>query len=365
MRARFFLLDGSTNASSWYRALQYVPHLARHGVEVSAALPVPDSLYARLVEGGHFGSRQKLGFYGLFLAGRTLQVLAAGQFDVALIQRDLFPFGPPWLERLLRRVNPHLVYDTDDPVYLKPSFTPDTPFQRLRRFDKVAEVVRHARHVTVATEPIAAWARQHTAAERVTVLPMVLDPAPYERARATAMRGAGGRLVLGWSGTGGSVQYLNGLAAVLLEASKRLDLEVRAVSGAHAAIRLPGVPLDPRPWSAATVLSDLAGIDVGLVPLHDLPFEREKFPFKALQYMALGVPVLAARVGTIREVIQDGENGLLAGSPEEWIEQLVRLSRDAGLRARLGANGRQTLLDRFSLAAAAPRLAAVLHGAAR
>src|SRR5205807_8142642 len=102
----------------------------------------------------------KLAFYSVFAACRTMDVIRAAHVDVVVIQRDLFPFGPPLLERVLLRRNGRLVYDTDDATYLRPAFTPNTPFQRLRRFDKVAEVVRSARWVSVATEPIAAWARQ-------------------------------------------------------------------------------------------------------------------------------------------------------------------------------------------------------------
>ena len=73
------------------------------------------------------------------------------------------------------------MYDTDDATYLRPAFTPNTPFQRLRRFDKVAEVVASARWVSVATEPIAVWARHYN--PNVSVVPMAVDLAEYDRVR--------------------------------------------------------------------------------------------------------------------------------------------------------------------------------------
>lgn len=363
MRVLCYLLDGDTNASSYHRVLQYLPLLRAQGIAGDVSRPVPPWLYERLVEGGAFSPPRKLAFYSLFLLLRLLDVLRAGVYDVVLVQRDLFPFGPPVLERTLRVVRSRLVYDTDDPVYLKPSFTPKTPFQRLRRLDKVAEVVRHARAVTAATEPIAAWARRLNA--DVTVLPMALDPQPYEEARARASGPTNGRpVILGWSGTGGSVQYLESLAPALAELAKRRPILVRAISGASATIKLPGVPLETRLWRQESVLDDLAGADVGLVPLHDLPFEREKFPFKVLQYMALRLPVVAASVGTIQDVLRHGENGFLVGAPGEWVETLDRLAGDSALRARIGEAGYATLLDRFTTERVAPALGAVLRRAA-
>ena len=105
-------------------------------------------------------------------------MLRADRFDVVVIQRDLFPFGPPALERALWRRNPRLVYDTDDATYLRPSFTPNNAFQKLRRFDKVVDVVRHARWVSAATEPIAAWARALNPC--VSVVPMAVDLRLYD-----------------------------------------------------------------------------------------------------------------------------------------------------------------------------------------
>ena len=369
MKVLFYLLDGDTNASTWHRALQFFPFLRQQGIDPCASRPVPQALYERLLEGGRFGTRQKPAFYSLFLASRLADVLRAGRYDVVVIQRDLFPFGPPLLERLLRRVNPRIVFDTDDAVHLRPSFTPNTPFQRFRRFDKVAEVVRHARWVSVATEPIAAWARQHN--PHVTMVPMALDLVRYDAARLKHGRCAqvpapgDQNLVLGWTGTGGGVRYLESIAPVLRQIAARFPAQVRVVSGAYDKVHLPGVPLDARPWRAETALDGLAGFDVGLVPLDDTPFERAKFPFKMLQYMALGVPVVCSRVGTIIDVVQDGENGLLAVSPHEWLEQLSRLLADGALRKRLASAGYETVAGRYTIDRVGPLLADGLRQAAR
>ena len=362
VKVLFFLLDGDTNASSYLRVLQYLPLLRQHGIEPHLARPVPQPLYERLVENSEFGMKEKVAFYGLFLLTRLLDVLRAGRYDAVVIQRDLFPFGPPWLEALLFKINPHVVYDTDDPVYLKPSFTPNTIFQRLRRYDKVAHVVRRARWTSVSTEAIARWARQYNPS--VAVVPMVLSMPQYDTARANAHRTHSDKVVLGWSGTGGSVQYLESLASALRRVAETHPIEVRVISGAWEEVHLRGVPLDARPWSADTVLAEMAEFDIGLTPLHDLEFEREKFPSKALQYMALGIPVVASKVGIISEVIVDAQNGLLATTEDEWVDRLTRLVSDAQLRHRLGRAGLETVRDRFTVEKTAPVLAEGLRLAA-
>jgi glycosyltransferase involved in cell wall biosynthesis len=360
VRALFYLLDGATNASSRHRALHYFPYLRQHGIQPLASLPVPEAVYQRLIERGHGrgGMQTKAAFYTLFLACRVRDVLRARQADVVVIQRDLFPFGPPLLERLLANINARLVYDTDDATYLRPSFTPDTPFQRLRRFDKVAEVVTMARWVSAASEPIAAWARRYN--PNVGVVPMAIDPAEYDRVHRPA--GDRDRMVLGWTGTAGSLRYLEALAPVLCEVARKHPIVVRVVSGAYQRVCLPGVPVEARPWRPDTALQEMKSFDVGLLPLDDAPFEQAKFPFKLLQYFALGVPTVSARVGVARDVIQHGANGFLAGSDREWHDALEVLMSDPDLRDRMARQGRATVLANYTVERVAPL---VLEGLAR
>jgi glycosyltransferase involved in cell wall biosynthesis len=359
VKALFFLLDGETNASSQHRVLQYFPYLRAHGIEPVASRPVPEAIYQRLVEHRRGGS-DKAAFYLLFLCKRALDVWRAERADVVVIQRDLFPFGPPLLERWLASRTLHLVYDTDDATYLRPAFTPNSPFQRLRRFDKVAEVISAARWVSVATQPIADWAGRYNA--NVSVVPMAVDLAAYDRLRR-ASRG-GGPIVLGWAGTAGGLRYLDALAPVLRQIAARHDIIVRVISGGYAQVCLPGVPLDARPWHAATALEDLSTFDIGLVPLDDTPFEQAKFPFKLLQYLAFGVPAVTSRVGLATSVIRHAENGLLVKSEDEWRNGLDSLVVDAGLRKRLAIAGRETVAAHYTIERVAPLLAEGLLRAA-
>jgi glycosyltransferase involved in cell wall biosynthesis len=142
---------------------------------------------------------------------------------------------------------------------------------------------------------------------------------------------------------------------------------VRVISGgaARAGICLPGVSVDARPWRAESALADMASFDIGLVPLDDTPFEQAKFPFKLLQYLALGVPAVSARVGLARDVLEDGRNGLLAGSPAEWRDALERLIVDVGLRQQLATAGRDTVSANYTAQRIAPLLLNGLITAAR
>ena len=63
-------------------------------------------------------------------------------------------------------------------------------------------------------------------------------------------------------------------------------------------------------------------------------------PLKPLEAMASGIPVLASDVAALREIVEDGETGMLfrAGDAESAAGACIRLGRDTELRKRLSEN---------------------------
>jgi glycosyltransferase involved in cell wall biosynthesis len=81
-----------------------------------------------------------------------------------------------------------------------------------------------------------------------------------------------------------------------------------------------------------------------------LPSKAEGLPNAVLEYLAVGLPTVASRVGGNAEIVQDGKTGLLV-PPEDSSalgEALLRLLRDPGLAASLGKNGREYVAAEFS-----------------
>jgi glycosyltransferase involved in cell wall biosynthesis len=118
----------------------------------------------------------------------------------------------------------------------------------------------------------------------------------------------------------------------------------------------------------------------GFVPHHELqllyaraavvacPSRREGFGVVCLEAMAHGRPVVATEVGGLRDLVVDGETGIVVPprDPEALRAALERLLADPELRRRLGAAGRRRAQERFSWAAVTDAtLAAYAEAAAR
>ncbi|HVR60842.1 MAG TPA: N-acetyl-alpha-D-glucosaminyl L-malate synthase BshA [Polyangia bacterium] len=92
-----------------------------------------------------------------------------------------------------------------------------------------------------------------------------------------------------------------------------------------------------------------------------LPSETESFGLAALEAMACGVPVVAARVGGVSEVILDGETGFLTplGDVPAMAASVRRLLDDEPLRARMAAAARRRAVTAFQVEPAVEAYAAV------
>jgi glycosyltransferase involved in cell wall biosynthesis len=81
------------------------------------------------------------------------------------------------------------------------------------------------------------------------------------------------------------------------------------------------------------------------------PSLSEGFGRAVLEGMALGKPVIATKVGGLRELVRDGVNGFLVepGNPRMIAERLSLLIRDRNLRERMGKAARDTVFSEYAI----------------
>ncbi len=82
-----------------------------------------------------------------------------------------------------------------------------------------------------------------------------------------------------------------------------------------------------------------------------MPSRWEGWPVALGEAMAAGLAVVVTRAPGIIDVIDDGQTGLLVPTDDvpQLAEAILRLSRDADLRARLGEAARRRVAEKFSI----------------
>lgn len=336
-------------ASSRLRTMQYLPALREAGFEVEVASFFDDAYLQSL-----YGGRRDKGRLAQFTMDRLAQCRRARKSDVIWVEKEALPWFPWALERLILPRGVPVVSDYDDAVFHRYD-QHRSALVRGTLGHKIDRVMAHSALVTAGNTYLADRARR-AGAERIEIVPTVVDAAAYQPAPA---RYADGRLRIGWIGTPQTwtkygLPRMTSFEALAREHNIRFHLV-----GARL---MPGIegPFEYVPWSEAAEIAAIQGMDIGIMPLRDDPWERGKNGYKLIQYMACGLPVVASPVGVNTEIVQPGQNGLLASSEADWREALTTLIGDSKLRHEMGTAGRRRVVETYSIQVQGPRVAGLL-----
>ena len=341
-----------------FRLEQWAPYLERtHGITLDFVPFESPRTTDVLYRAGHRGQKALLVLADF--VRRLPAVLRAGRYDGVAIYREAALFGPAIYERLLRRMGVPMLLDFDDAIWLNPGGGRNGIFARLRYGAKTSKICELATVVTVGNEYLAEWAGQfsknvHVVRTSIDLVryPLLPSAAPSEYFR------------VGWTGSLSTMNvHLESARPFLERLAREIPLEIQVVCSEPPARPFAGAKNTFIPWRAESEAEDVARCDVGIMPLPDDEFARGKCGCKALQYMAVGRPVVVSPVGMNTELIRDRENGLLASSDDEWVAALRELATDSALRARLGAAGRVTVESGYSAESAASAFAHAVRSA--
>lgn len=102
----------------------------------------------------------------------------------------------------------------------------------------------------------------------------------------------------------------------------------------------------------------LPGFDVAC-----LSSVHEGVPITLLEAMAAGLPVVATDCGSIRDLVEDGEQGFVVpvGDAPALAQRLEQLARDESLRAQFGKSGRALVEREYRIDITARRYEELLH----
>jgi glycosyltransferase involved in cell wall biosynthesis len=290
-----------------------------------------------------------------FLSGssvaRLLSYRECGGYDGVFLQKRLLNPAELWV---LRRFARRLVYDFDDAVMYSAQGQPRCGSRR--RFEAMCQAADLVIPGNGYLQKLA-----DAAGARTLLIPTCIDTDAYHP-RLRPRAASSDLVTIGWTGSRSTNRYLGALFPVLARLAGRIERQILSdTENDFDYERLGDVPHRFTPWSREVEIPFVAGLDIGLMPLTDDLWTRGKCGFKALQYMGLAVAAVCSPVGVNREIIADGENGLLADTPNEWHAALTRLIDNPSLRQRLAAAGRQTIEQRYSLATQGPRLVDALE----
>jgi glycosyltransferase involved in cell wall biosynthesis len=323
------LVESVDHVCCRYRVTAFRSRLASLGLHLSI-VSLPRSLWSRL---------------------KVLRSVRAA--DAVVIQRRLLSL--PELA-LLRRSAKRIIFDFDDAVWLRDSYSAKG-FESRKRGRRFRAMMQSCDAVFAGNSYLADEARAFTPSGAVHIVPTCVDPARYAMARHDDC----GPVRLVWVGSSSTLQGLERFREVLERIGREVP-GVRLKLVCDRFLTLQQLPVECVSWSESTEAAEIASADIGFGWVPDDPWSRGKCGLKILQYQAAGLPVIANPVGVQGMFVRDGETGIQATTPAEWVDAVRKLAADPALRRRLGEAGRRQVEQHYSVEAGARLWQSALYG---
>ena len=355
-------------AATRYRLAQYEPLCRPHDINLEIRPFLDEATERLLYQPGH--NLSKLAGLAAAARRRITTTLAGLDADLVYVMREACLMGLPWVETSLAALaGKPMIYDLDDPVWLSYRSPTYGKLAMLAKMPGKANfLMRMADAVIAGNDFVAAHARHYN--KHVTVVPTVVDtdrfrptPAAGSHAGSNAGSNAGfdtgshnmdELVTLGWIGSHSTTSFMDAIIDALDEAARQVSFRLVVVGASH-----PFYPrhfeVDNRSWSLDREIADFQSLDIGLYPMEPSQWAMGKSGLKAVQYGAVGIPTIASPVGAVNQVVEQDRTGLLASTPAQWRDAVVRLVSDPNLRTDMGNAARKRIEEQYSLAVWAPR----------
>ncbi|MFC1667380.1 glycosyltransferase family 4 protein [Candidatus Omnitrophota bacterium] len=350
MKVLFIVPYPSEGASNRFRVEQYLPHLDSKGISYDIRPFFDTRFYKILYLKNNY--IKKIVYFLKAVWRRIEDILRLHNYDLIFIHREACPLGPPIFEWLIYKTKKPIVFDFDDAIFLPNFNTVNRIYSFLKFPSKTKRITKMSSVVIVSNAFLEQYASKFN--QHVHVIPTPVDVTKFVATKKDSKQ-----ITIGWIGSFTTSLYLPIIFNVMQELGRKYDFIFKII-GAEKPIFIPGVKVENREWSLEKEVQNFQDIDIGIYPLPDTLWTQGKGAFKAIQYMSVAVPVVSSPVGMNRGLIQDGINGFLASSDEEWVEKISRLIEDPGLRHKIGLAGRRTIEEKFSVKVNAPRFLKIL-----
>lgn len=327
-----------------FRFEQYLEILDKNGIE-AIILPFWNeknfkNLYSNNIVGKIWGL-----FKGVFR--RIYQVIYSLSLSkTVFVYREILPIGPPIFEFIICKIfNKKIIYDFDDAIWMSLTSKSNHIASYFKYPQKVSQICKLSHKISCGNTFLANYASQFN--DNVIINPTTIDTLlQHNKIKQHTHKNP---IVIGWTGTHSNFVYLETIIPALNEMEKNnIPFVFRVIANIDPKLDLNNYEFVK--WNVDTEIKDLMTFDIGVMPLDEeiSDLSKGKCGFKALQYMALGIPPVVSPVGVNIEIIEMNKTGFIANN-NQWYEILLNLVDDFELRNRIGIVARKYIIDNYSI----------------
>lgn len=326
-----------------FRFEQYMNHLTRNGFQITYSYVVNKWDDKILYRKGNYIFKFWIGLKTFLI--RLFDWMRVNRFDIILVYREAQFLGNTFFEKRFAKSKAKLVFDFDDAIWLNDTSEGNSNLKWLKNPGKINDIVTMADLTICGNSFLANHAKKYNT--NTIIIPTTIDTKKYT---STKIKNSD-KICIGWTGSITTIKHFQEALAFLKILKQKYQDKISFKVIVDVDFEVPELNLKSTIWTKESEIEELDKIDIGIMPLPDDNWSKGKCGFKGIQYMAMEKPAVMSPVGVNVDIIKHGENGFLAGSTNEWVTILSELIESENLRKKIGYAGRNTIVEKYSVAA--------------
>jgi len=327
--------------SQRFRFEQYFPALIIKGISTTVKPFLSNEIWDILYLPGRFPRKALAIIGGLFK--RFFLLFNLKKYDYIFIHREATPIGPPFFEYFASRwLKKKIIYDFDDAIWIPNFSEANSFFSFLKGYSNVKHICKWAYKISCGNEYLCSYAEQFNS--NVVYNPTTIDTENYHN---KIKNQDSANFVIGWTGSHSTIRYIEEIIPVLKDLEEKYAFEFLVISDLKPDFNLKSLVY--RKWTKDSEIEDLLLFNIGIMPLKDDKWANGKCGFKALQYMALGIPALVSPVGVNTNIVDHEMNGFICSTLEDWKDAIELLIKDKLFHQKISQNTRVKIENYYSV----------------
>jgi len=330
-------------ASTRTRVFQYLPHLEKVGIVLNIVILTKGS------DSKNIFVIKLIKLYRLLCF-----IIQSFSYKIIFVQKVLLH---PIIIKYLTILNKKIIFDFDDAIYTTPDYNLDIISKKLLTKSETyfKNIILNSDLVVLENENT----KNYVTSMCDNIL-LITGPIDTDRYIPVKEKENISFTTIGWIGSPSTTPFLEDIANVFsLLTAKYPKLLIKLIGADTNILSFKEEKwLKSVKWNLDTEIKELNDFDIGIMPLPNDEWSQGKGGYKILQYMALGIPSIASPIGINSTLIEDGKNGYLVQTSEEWVNKLSLLIENQELRKLIGIKGREMAVQQYSFYTSSERLIA-------
>jgi glycosyltransferase involved in cell wall biosynthesis len=328
----------SNSASSRIRHISVIPDLQAAGYEIDHS-PFFDHKF--LAE-RYLGKKTSIAHVLNAYLRRLKTISKSVRYETVWVEKELFPYIPTWVEAIIfNRIKKPILIDLDDDWFAK--YRNQIPMYLGLIVGKFKPINLKNVHYSTSNKTIYKKIQKNLSEKKCHFLVPYIDLDKYPDTGKLHRDVGRSDIKIGWIGSpiSSKLQLMPNIELLQRLAENH---QIHLIGADQIFGEIPNTYIHE--WNLESEVDSMMECDIAIMPLTTDEFTTGKSGYKAIQFMALGIPVIASNLANTSDLLAEGR-GIIANTEKEWMNGANTLAGSFMLRNEIGGKSRNWVVTNY------------------